>query len=202
MTIRQTTAHHHKLPQTTTNHRKPPQTTSNHHKPPPEFETIGGENDENQANHHQNTSKKESNCQFCGLNLAMARRNIICLCHSCCLHDFSICKQLFYIEKHWHVCNNQDWVCVVPPIEYVWCLFKMTSSKCPYRSKHQVIILTVIYRPETLYITHNKHGMLFTGTRIHIVPSSAYLRRFGGDLWWFAYKASCCKSPQTTTETS
>ena len=24
--------------------------------------------------------------------------------------------------------------------------------------------------------------MLFTGTRIHIVPDSAYLRRFGGDL--------------------
>ena len=42
-----------------------------------------------------------------------------------------------------------------------------------------------IYRPETLYITQNKHGMLFTGTRIHIVPNSAYLRRFGGDLWWF-----------------
>ena len=102
---------------------------------------------------------------------------------SCCLHDCSICKQLFYIEKHWHVGNNQDWVCVAPPIEYTWCQFKMTSSKCPYRSKHQVILLTVyIYRPETLYITQNKHGMLFTGTRIHIVPNFAYLRRFGGDL--------------------
>ena len=33
-----------------------------------------------------------------------------------------------------------------------------------------------------MYITQNKHGMLFTGTRIHIVPNSAYLRRFGGDL--------------------
>ena len=39
-------------------------------------------------------------------------------------------------------------------------------------------------------------------TRIHIVPNSAYLRRFGGDLWWFAYKASRRKSPQTTTEPS
>ena len=66
------------------------------------------------------------------------------------------------------------------------------------RSKRQVIILTVyIYRPETLYITQNKHGMLFTGTRIHIIPNSAYLRRFGGDLWWFAYKASRRKSPKT-----
>ena len=73
----------------------------------------------------------------------MARRNIIYLCHSCCLHDFSICKQLLYIEKHWHVCNNQYWVCVAPPIEYAWCQFKMTSSKCPYRSKHQVIILSL-----------------------------------------------------------
>ena len=133
---------HRKPSQTTTNYRKPPQTTSNHHKPPPEFETIGGENDEKQANHRkppQTTTrirvKKESNCQFCGLNLVMARRNIIDLCHSCCLHDFSICKQLFYIEKHWHVCNNQEWVCVAPPIEYAWCQFKMTSSKCPYRSK-------------------------------------------------------------------
>ena len=139
-TIRQTTANHHKPPQTTANHHKPPQTTSNHHKPPPEFETIGGENDEKQANHRkplQTTTrirvKKESNCQFCGLNLAMARKNIIYLCHSCCLHDFSICEQLFYIEKHWHVCNNQDWVCVAPPIEYAWCQFKMTSSKCPYK---------------------------------------------------------------------
>ena len=34
-------------------------------------------------------------------------------------------------------------VWVAPPIEYAWCQFKMTSSKCPYRSKHQVIILTV-----------------------------------------------------------
>ena len=125
-----------------------------HHKPPPEFETIGGENDEKQANHRkplQTTTrirvKKESNCQFCGLNLVMARRNIIYLCHSCCLHDFSICKQLLYIEKHWHVCNNQYWLCVAPPIEYAWCQFKMTSSKCPYRSKHQVIILTVYISP-------------------------------------------------------
>ena len=140
---------HRKPSQTTTNYRKPPQTTANDHKPPPEFETIGGENDEKQANHRkplQTTTrirvKKESNCQFCGLNLAMARRNIIYLCHSCRLHGFSICKQLFYIEKHCHVCNNQDWVCVAPPIEYVWCQFKMTSSKCPSRSKHQVIILT------------------------------------------------------------
>ena len=68
---------------------------------------------------------------------------------------------------------------MAPPIEYAWCQFKMTSSKCPYRSKHQVIILTVyIYLPETLYITQNKHGMLFTDTRIHIVPNFAYLRRF------------------------
>ena len=61
---------------------------------------------------------------------------------------------------------------MAPPIEYAWCQFKMTSSKCPYRAtKHQVIILTVnIYCPKTLYITQNKHGMLFTGTRIHIVP--------------------------------
>ena len=109
------------------------------------------------ANHHQNTSKKESNCQFCGLNLVMARRNIIYLCHSCCLHDFSICKQLFYIEKHCHVCNNQDWVCVAPPIEYAWCQFKMTSSKCPYRSKHQVIILTVYISPWNL-VHHTKQA--------------------------------------------
>ena len=69
MTIRQTTANHHKPPQTTTaNNHKPPQITANHHKPPPEFGTIGGENGEKQANHrkppqttanhHQNTSKK------------------------------------------------------------------------------------------------------------------------------------------------
>ena len=36
------------------------QTNANHHKPPPEFGPIGSENDEKQANHHQNTSKKES----------------------------------------------------------------------------------------------------------------------------------------------
>ena len=24
--------------------------------------------------------------------------------------------------------------CVAPAIEYAWCQFKMTSSKCPYRS--------------------------------------------------------------------
>ena len=43
MTIRQTTANHH----------KPSQTTSNHHTPPPECGTIGGENDEKQANHRK-----------------------------------------------------------------------------------------------------------------------------------------------------
>ena len=32
---------------------------------------------------------------------------------------------------------------MAPPIGYTWCQFKMTSSKYPYRSKHQVIILTV-----------------------------------------------------------
>ena len=37
--------------------------------------------------------------------------------------------------------------------------------------------------------------MLFTSIRIHIVPNSAYLRRFGGDLSWFAYKASRRKPP-------
>ena len=73
MTIRQTTANHH----------KPLQTTTNHHKPPPEFGTIGGENGEKQANHRkplQTTTRiqvKKSNCPFCGLNLTKARRNII-----------------------------------------------------------------------------------------------------------------------------
>ena len=33
-------------------------------------------------------------------------------------------------------------ICVAPPIEYTWCQFKMTSWKCPYLSKPQVIILT------------------------------------------------------------
>ena len=83
-------------------------------------------------------------------------------------------------------------MCVAPSIEYAWCQFKMTSSKYPYRSKHQVIILTVyIYialKPCTSHKT--KHGMLFNGTRIHIVPNSVYLQRFGGDLWWFAYIAT------------
>ena len=78
----------------------------------------------------------------------------------------------------------------------------MTSSKCLYRSKHQVIIqITVsIYRPETLYITQNKHGMLFTGTRIHIAPNSAYLRRFGGDLCWFAYNLQGWPRQMTTAQ--
>ena len=49
----------------------------------------------------------------------------------------------------------------------------MTSSKCPYRCKHQLILLTV-YRSETLYITQNKHGMLFTSARIPIIPNSPY----------------------------
>ena len=149
MTIRQTTANHHKPPQTTANHHKPPQTTTNHHQNLRRLAVKTMKSRQTTANHRkplQTTTrirvKKESNCQFCGLNLAMARRNIIYLCHSCRLHGFSICKQLFYIEKHCHVCNNQDWVCVAPPIEYAWCQFKMTSSKCPSRSKHQVIILT------------------------------------------------------------
>ena len=43
----------------------------------------------------------------------------------------------------------------------------------------EALLTVYIYRPETLYITQNKHGMLFTGTRIHIVPNFAYLR---GDL--------------------
>ena len=34
-------------------------------------------------------------------------------------------------------------MCVAPPIEYTWCQLNMTSLKCLYRSKHQVIILTV-----------------------------------------------------------
>ena len=128
MTIRQTTVNHH-------NHRKLHQTTTNHHQNLRRLAVKTMKSRQTTANHHQNTSKKESNCQFCGLNLAMARRNIIYLCHSCCLHGFSICNQLFYIEKHW--------VFVAPPIEYAWCQFKMTSSKCPSRSKHQVISLTV-----------------------------------------------------------
>ena len=96
MTIRQTTANHHKPPQTTANYLKPSQTTTRiwddrrwkrwkAGKPPQTTTRI--------------RVKKESNCQFCGLNLVMARRNTIYLCHSCCLHDFSICKQLFYIRK-------------------------------------------------------------------------------------------------------
>ena len=108
-----------------TNHRKPPQTTghqnlgryavktvksrhtgvttTNHCKPPPE-------------GRRENTRGKKSlnglKCPFCGLNLTKARRNIIiysviALYHSCCLHDFIyLCKQLFYIEKHWHVVNK------------------------------------------------------------------------------------------------
>ena len=61
----------------------------------------------------------------------------------------------------------------------------MTSLKCPYRSKHHVILLIIlsrVYRPKTLHITQNKHGMLFTGTSIHTVPNSAYLLHFGN---WF-----------------
>ena len=79
----QTTTNHHKPPQTITNHHKSPQATANYLKPPPEFGTISGENDEKQANHRkplQTTTrilvKKKCNCQFCGLNLAKARRNI------------------------------------------------------------------------------------------------------------------------------
>ena len=41
--------------------------------------------------------------------------------------------------------------------------------------------------------SQNKHGILFTGKWIHIVPKSAYLRHFCSDLWWFAYKASRLK---------
>ena len=81
-------------------------------------------------------------------------------------------------------------MCVAPPLEYAWCQFKMTSSKCPYRSKHQVIILTIYIALKPCTSHKTKHGMLFNGTRIHIVPNSAYLRRFGGDLWWFAYIAT------------
>ena len=54
------------------------------------------------------------------------------------------------------------------------------SSQCPYCSETEPQVIN--YRPGNLYITQNKHGMLSTGTRIHIVPNSAYLRCFGGDL--------------------
>ena len=96
MTIRQTTANHRKPPQTTTNHRKRPQTTTKWHKSPQtttnHHQNLGRlvvktvesrqttanhrKPPQTTANHHQNMSKKESNCQFCGLNLAKVRRNI------------------------------------------------------------------------------------------------------------------------------
>ena len=77
-----------------------------------------------------------------------------------------------------------------PPNEYAWCQFKMTSSKCPYRSKHEVIILTVyIYIALKPCTSHKTSTACFSPA--HEYTSShnfAYLRRFGGDLWWFAYK--------------
>ena len=68
----------------------------------------------------------------------------------------------------------------VSPIEYAWCQFKMTSSKCPYRSKHQVIILTVY-----IYLVHHTKQArnAFHHTNIH-------RPKF--------YKASRRKSPQFT----
>ena len=115
MTKRQTTANHRKPPQTTkttTHHRKPPQTTTriwddrcvtrddagkppqitaNHCcKPPPEFE------------------KKESNCPFFWLNLAK-HAGILPFMQSARFFYLYVssflCKQLFYIEKHWHLGN-------------------------------------------------------------------------------------------------
>ena len=57
----------------------------------------------------------------------------------------------------------------------------------PLYKKHQVgpnnTYSQYIYRPETLYFTQNKQGILFTGTRIRIVPNSALFRAFR----WFAY---------------
>ena len=131
---------------------------------------------------------------------------IINVFRACLGAQFTICAQklrnfvLFSTVSFRFVLSR---VCVFLYSLGPWCQFKMMSSKCPYRSKHHVIILTVnVYSRETLYITQSKHDMLFTGTRINIVPNSANLRCFDGDLWWFAYKASHRKSPQTTTETS
>ena len=77
---------------------------------------------------------------------------------------------------------------MAPPSGYIWCQFNMTSSKCLYCSKHQVIILTVyIYRRETC-TSHKTSAACFSPA--HKYTSSQilyYLRRFGGDLWWFAY---------------
>ena len=93
-------------------------------------------------------------------------------------------------------------MCVAPPIEYTWCQFKMTSLKCPYLSKPQVIILTVhIYRHETLHITQNNASYLpaheYTSSQIlHIYGISVVI--CGG----LPTRQAASKSPQTTTETS
>ena len=74
-------------------------------------------------------------------------------------------------------------MCVAPPIEYAWCQFKMKSSKCPYRSKRQVIILTVY-----IYIFY--HQGFFHSVRrnpslncLHRCRSLAILGH-EGPRWW------------------
>ena len=110
------------------------QTTTNHFKPPPEYE---GEKESRGLIVHCLVEPGQSTQAYC---------------HSCGLHDFSIlCKQLFYIEKHCRI--------YLVPIQ--------DDVKCPYRSKHKIILLylqCIIYRPETLHITQDKHGILFTRT--------------------------------------
>ena len=103
---------------------------ANHHKPP-----------QTTANHHQNTRKKESNYPFFWLNLAKARRHVHF--HSCTIFIFM--QAAFFVHRK-ALARGQLLrlcMCVAPPIEYTWCQFKMTSLKCPYLSKPQVIILTV-----------------------------------------------------------
>ena len=79
-------------------------------------------------------------------------------------------------------------MCVAPPIAYTWCQFKMTSLKCPYLSKPQVIILTVHISPRNI-AHHTKEARHPIHRHINYTSSQIlhYLRHFCSDLWWFAY---------------
>ena len=97
---------------------------ANHHKPP-----------QTTANHHQNTRKKSLIVHFFGWKWPKNSDLYISI-HAVCTIFIFICTAFFLHRK-----------ALAPPIEYTWCQFKMTSLKCPYLSKPQVIILTVHISP-------------------------------------------------------
>ena len=87
---------------------------------------------------------------------------------------------------------------------YAWCQFKMTSLKCPYLSKPQVIILTVhIYIAMKHCISHKTSSASYSPA--HKYTSSQILHIYGISVvicGGLPTRQAASKSPQTTTETS